>query len=123
MNRLKFVSIAVACLLFNPSAVVAKGKTVTVLAPVSCAEWVEGREEEKAVEPFKIRMLSIRNQFWLLGFVSGLNAGADGPNILESVDASLVFDWIDRYCAKNPKSDLFDGANRFLVDILRKGRK
>ncbi len=84
---------------------------------------MQGREEEKVVKPFKINILYIRNQFWLLGFVSGLNSGIDGPNLLESVDGPLVFDWMDKFCADNPKSDLYDGANSLLLEVIRKRRK
>jgi len=60
-------------------------------------------------------------QFWLLGLVTGMNAMLDDdPDLLDTVNSTLIVDWISRYCAANPEADLFEGATKFLIEVRKK---
>lgn len=100
-----------------------KDREITILAPIRCPDWIEGRKEDNSVKLSNFNFLGFRNKFWILGLVTGLNSNRSGPNLLESVDSELIFDWLDAYCAKNPSAELFDGAKEFLNEVSRQRRQ
>jgi hypothetical protein len=94
-------------------------KKVSVLAVISCADWSSRRASLD--DPPGIRSArEAAPTFWLLGFLSGLNAADGGGDALGAIDGETVADWIDVYCAKNPGKDLFDGANALYEKLKRK---
>ena len=111
------------CILLAPGLSRAKSRTITIMGPVSCTEWISGREERKSLEPGKLKITAIRTEAWLTGLLTGLNSGLPGADLLASVNAQLAFDWMDRFCARNPNSDLYDGATELLKDVAMQRRK
>lgn len=85
--------------------------TYTLLGSVvsRCDEWTSNREEERNDKiGGKIGVLA--NIQASLGYLSGTNqmAVAYGKkNILKGVDAEMVTDWLDQYCAKHPEQNLY----------------
>ncbi|QHJ00967.1 hypothetical protein GT347_25050 [Xylophilus rhododendri] len=122
MSRI-FVLIFAA--LVTPGALAAneKGKPITILAPISCVDWVDGRKTDSEIGLMKFYSASVRNEFWLLGLINGLNAKLNSPDLLASVDAKLVFAWMDRYCSTNKSEDIFKGAEEFLDQVAQKIRR
>lgn len=101
-----------------------EAREVTILAPVECTDWSSKRNTEGDVSFGGDAIARIRMQFWLLGLVTGMNAMLDDdPNLLDTVNSTLIFDWISRYCAEEPEADLFEGATKFLMEVRKKSRK
>jgi len=99
-------------------------KSITILAPISCAKWNEGKLERTKIKPMDYNLMPRLSEFWLLGLITGLNANHPAKvNLLNSVDSSLIFDWMDRYCQKDPTSDVFSGAESLLSEIERKSKR
>lgn len=99
-------------------------KSITILAPISCAKWTDGRLERTKVKPLDYDLTPRLSEFWLLGLITGLNANHPAKaNLLNSVDSSLIFDWMDRHCQKDPMSDVFSGAESLISEIERKSRR
>lgn len=82
------------CLSFPVSAVESRGAR-------SCAGWQEGRLAEK--EGYS-RAAEI-DQTWLVGYLSGLVAGA-GLDFLAGTDNATLFALADAYCAATPAGNL-----------------
>jgi hypothetical protein len=122
MNR-RIATFMTYLILFLASAAYAKNTTVTILAPVTCSEWLQGRKIDKEVGPITFNHLGARNEFWLLGLVTGMNAGLSGPNLLASMDSALIFDWTDRYCVQNPQSSVFTGVQDLFIKVLQKRKR
>lgn len=123
MNRLtrRFTALLIIAM---PLCTFGAQKSITILAPIGCIKWVEGRSERTKVKPLDYNLIPHVNEFWLLGLVTGLNANYPAKqNLLASVDSSLVFDWMDRYCQKNPTSDVFSGAESLLTEIEKKSKR
>ena len=110
MNRLiAYISFALI-FFFAMNSSYAGQRAITIMAPRTCSTWITERKEADS-----LKMLTSRSETWLLGVMSGLNAGLDSDkNLLSSVNSSLVF---DKYCAKNPKADVFDGAVQLILEL------
>jgi hypothetical protein len=122
MNR-RIATFVTCLVLFFAHSAYAKNTTVTVLAPVTCSEWLQGRKIDKEVRPLTFNHLGSRNEFWLLGLVTGMNAGLGEHNFLASMDSSLIFDWMDRYCDQNPQSNVFTGVQDLFIKVLQKRKR
>lgn len=118
MNRV--VALVLSLLISAAFPAERKENAITVLAPVTCADWIKGRKEKTEVKPLEFSTAAAMNEFWLLGLLSGMNAGLGGPNLLSSVDSTLVFDWMDRYCTRKPTASVFAGAEDLLAEVARR---
>ena len=100
---------------------VATSRTITVLASRSCAQWVEDKRSAALEGTTGSAWFTVAlNRRWLLGYVSGLNAAyPSDKNLLAAVNAAIVEEWIDKYCAQNPKKDLIDGAERLMAELAK----
>ena len=117
------VGLLLASLLAVTGAAHGKGKSITILAPISCAEWQEGRKVEKNVDTTSLNVKGTLQRFWLLGLITGLNSKSDKPNLLDSIDSTLIFDWMDRYCSQNQEATVFTGAEELLTQVSRRVRR
>lgn len=122
MNRHAFRALFFLLLILTSTAH-GKGKAITVLAPISCLEWLEGRKADKEVKPMNFNHAGVRNEFWLLGLVTGLNANLDEPDLLSNINSALIFDWMDRYCSQNQGASVYKGAEELLAQISRRIRR
>lgn len=114
------VCLLMSLLLFLVGTAYGKGKRITILAPVTCADWIDGRKASREIKPLSFNYAGMRNEFWLLGLVTGLNANLNEPNLLDSVDSNLIFDWMDQYCDRNQSASVFRGADELLVQMSRR---
>lgn len=120
----EFWIVALSGLLATSTAAAQTGqRAITILAPVTCSEWIDGRKAGREVKPLSFNYSGTRNEFWLLGLVTGLNAGLEGSDLLRSLDSALIFDWMDRYCGRNRTSSLFDGAEELLSQVARRTKQ
>ena len=71
----------------------------------SCGEWVAQRK--------KAETLALANASWLIGYLSGLDAGS-GRNVLAGRDNATVFSWMDKYCREHPLKDVAAGGSALL---------
>jgi hypothetical protein len=99
----------------------AESKEITILAPISCQDWLDAQSEKTKVNVTSVPLRSHTQHFWLLGLVTGLNANyPTRKNLLSAVDGNLVFDWMDNYCSKNKSSSVFAGANALIEEISKR---
>lgn len=90
---------------------------VTSLGAHSCDQWSQNRfQASKSSAPIE-RIGALFGETWILGFMSGINAAWPEVDLLETVDANLVFDWVDKHCAKNPKDNLFKAGNALALEL------
>jgi hypothetical protein len=70
----------------------------------SCGTWVKERAAKS--DAFE--------RTWLLGYLSGLAAGADqnfwGRQGVNSLDNESVYLWMDNYCRANPLKEVSEGG-------------
>lgn len=67
----------------------------------SCANWQEGRLEENQGYSRKAEI----DQTWLVGYMSGLVAGA-GLDFFKGTENGALFALVDAYCVDTPTGDL-----------------
>ena len=88
---------------------------VTVLGAVenSCADWITARDRKNAQA----------YEFWLLGYVSGLNMSQDHSiDFLSGIKANSLALWMDKYCRENPLKTIPDGAFQLIEELTGKKR-
>jgi hypothetical protein len=55
---------------------------------------------------------------WVLGFVSGVNAGqSDDTDFLVEPDGLAIFAWLDSYCPQHPLDKLISANNALIYDL------
>ncbi len=74
---------------------------VTARGARACAAWNDNRIEQREGRPFKAEV----HQTWLVGYLSGLAAGA-GVDFLFDVGNESLFAMVDQYCRTNPAAHL-----------------
>ena len=99
----------------------ATAKTITLIGPRSCSYWLKNRGSEKTVPYSSIQSIgAMSDSTWLFGFVSGYNAAyPTDKNLLAEIDADTISLWMDRYCADNPKSDLYNGTHKLFEELQK----
>ena len=94
-----------------PASAMDKNQSFIILGPgsVSCGAWTERRRSESS-GPF---------QFWLLGYITGINqfAAFGIEDISEGTDASGLFGWIDNWCRDHPLDTLNKAATHLAIDL------
>jgi len=88
---------------------------VTVLGAVenSCADWITARDRKNAQA----------YEFWLLGYVSGLNMSQDHSiDFLSGIKANSLELWMDKYCRENPLKTIPNGAFQLVEELTGKKR-
>jgi hypothetical protein len=79
----------------------------------SCADWVTARDRKKAQA----------YEFWLTGFVSGINMSNDYSNdFLSGIKANSLELWMDKYCRENPLKTVPEGALQLVQELAGKKR-
>jgi len=91
----------------------AQAANVTLRGASNCAIWTQERAQQRAQY----------EKAWLSGYFSGLAMGTDvnfwGVAGRNEIDNEAVWQWIDRYCAENPKSSLVTGAEKLFLERFR----
>jgi len=95
-------------------------RAVTTQGAPSCGAWVSDRkaESDKKTES----SLAMFDEFWLVGFLSGLSVGAD-MDILRGAEAHSLFLWMDKYCSDHPLDGVGDGAMALAHELKAKMSK
>ena len=96
-------------------------RTITVMANRTCKTWIDDRAKREAVDRSIYDWFpAATSEHWLLGLLTGLNAGTDiDVNLLNDVDSQLVFDWMDKYCKEHPDQDVYNGAEELVLDLVK----
>jgi hypothetical protein len=89
-------------------------RTVTVWGRSNCMEWMH---ERKSAEDISV----IANIRWVEGYLSALNKVVPGGDRLGNIDAAVFEDWIDEFCARNPRMDLGDAADDLFLRLSSNG--
>ncbi len=85
----------------------------TILGAIdnTCADWVTARDRKKAQA----------YEFWLTGFVSGINISNDYSNdFLRGIKANSLELWMDKYCRENPLKTIPEGALQLVTELAGK---
>lgn len=90
--------------------VVHGANAVTVRGGPSCADWLN---ERKATP----NALS-HNEFWLLGYISGL-AVATNANVLRNTANTSLMSWVDSYCRSNSLHNLEEAGGQLFLELRR----
>jgi hypothetical protein len=122
-SRINQIAILVSlALLALPCVGDSSGKKTMIFGYRTCEMWTKDRIKNASGE------YSLRKTFddtWLLGFISGINAATSTyfDNPMGNVDSTIIFDWMDKYCAAHPDRDISDGGIELfnkLVDFSKK---
>jgi len=87
----------------------------TILGAVenSCADWITERDRKNAQA----------YEFWLMGFVTGLNVSKDHrDDFLSGIKANSLELWMDKYCRENPLKTIPQGAFQLIEELTGKKR-
>tara|TARA_R100001129_G_C5188855_1_gene210140 strand:+ start:331 stop:663 length:333 start_codon:yes stop_codon:yes gene_type:complete len=79
----------------------------TILGSVDCPDVVREDEDES---------FRLANQFWVLGYITARNFGADA-DVGTGVEDDVIYGMMLAFCKKNPNNDMDDAANR-VYEIL-----
>jgi hypothetical protein len=87
---------------------------VTARGARACSAWNDNRVEERAGFPFKAEV----HQTWLVGYLSGLAAGA-GVDFLAGSGNEALFLRVDEYCRANPTAHLGLAGTAIARDLMQ----
>lgn len=87
---------------------------VTIRGFSSCGEWVE----EHSPIP-KSTDERVSQEFWLLGFLSGVAALSE-DDILRGTDNASLYLWMTNYCKANPLNSVGKGAGALYFELKEK---
>jgi hypothetical protein len=104
-------SLMLLSVLFSSAATAA---AIVVRGGSSCGQWVQERSADG--KP------GASNEFWLLGYMSGL-AAASGTDALRDTDAAYIELWMDNYCKANPLKRVDDGGDDLFIELKKKTRQ
>ena len=79
---------------------------------VTCDQWLADRK----ANAWEITA----DQFWLLGYLSGLAVGLD-EDILNGATTDAVFSWMDSYCVTHAAKGVGDAANAYARELIDTG--
>lgn len=71
------------------------------MGEASCSAW----PKDQAYDDYDKALLLN----WVLGWLS--RSGAEGPDLLASVDQAAISQWLDSYCASHPDDNLITAAH------------
>ena len=77
-----------------------------------CGTWVKERAVDKS-------WLTIVNEGWLIGYLSGLAAGKD-KDILKGTDNDSIFLWMDNYCKERLLERVDNGVIELFFELINK---
>lgn len=98
---------------------IALSKEITILHPISCADWNKAEIERTKVSKKPVFSADLINHVWLLGLLTGLNSGiSTNKNYLQNIDGKTAIDWVTNYCKNNPKNDVFDAASKLILTLV-----
>ncbi len=87
--------------------------TILGAAEDSCADWITARDRKDAQA----------YEFWLLGFVTGLNVSKDHrDDFLSGIKGNSLGLWMDKYCRENPLKSIPQGAFQLIEELTGKKR-
>jgi hypothetical protein len=85
---------------------------VTIGDP-DCAQWTKGQSRPV--------LLNQPDRAWALGVLTGLNQNNFYKNALRKISsAEQVWRWMDSYCKDNPLSNVTEGANKLMMELVNK---
>lgn len=124
MSKTKILIVISLLQTFSWPIAQAENREITVLAPSTCREWTTARSTRTKVKTSYAETMQLHSlQMWYLGLITGLNASyPTSKNLLENVDSSLLFDWMDRYCSENDTGTVYRGAKNF-IDMMEERPK
>ncbi|MFB9158584.1 hypothetical protein [Chromobacterium violaceum] len=117
MNKTLILAILLTLIAW-PQAALPEIKKITTVGEVTCKDWISSQEHYHKDMSAGSGIERLANIAWLHGLITGLNANYPSKkNLLNSVDAQLIDDWVDSYCKKNSSSDVYNAANSLLINI------
>jgi hypothetical protein len=97
------------------SAAAGNGGSVFGVGNASCGHWTEAR---------KMHMANVEEQ-WVAGFLTGTNGILFTDmhvEILDDMDASGLFAWIDNWCSANPLNHIAHAASTLMLELMIKAK-
>lgn len=83
---------------------------VTVRGGPSCTDWLKERQTSNGN--------GNHNEFWLLGYLSGIAVASDTDILRNSTNGSLM-SWIDGYCRTNSLHNLEQAGGELFYELKR----
>jgi hypothetical protein len=102
--------------LFIASSHAEERGSYTSIGKLSCKDW---RDDRRKDEKDNKKFWSIHGTFWILGFMTAINALEDKKDLLADVNVDTLVAWTDKYCRENPNKDVLDSS----IELTLKLRK
>ena len=108
-----------ACLIALAVVICTNANATKLLTPElnSCDSWINERTRRDTQV----------QQFWVLGFLSGINveasATAGAPDFLRSIDAGAVWASIDTYCRAHPLDSVSRAALAITTELIQRAKR
>ena len=86
----------------------AVSQEVAIFGGSDCGQWVANSKSNFSLKA------------WLLGYISGLNAGLGSPRndrLVKINSAEQIFLWMDNFCQKNPLKTVQEGGNALYSEL------
>lgn len=77
-----------------------------------CGEWLESRQAQTALP----------DEYWLLGYLSGLALGT-GLDVLNGVKSASLAAWVDNYCKQYPLENLSTAGSKLFDELKARYRR
>jgi hypothetical protein len=92
----------------------ANSHAVSVRGAPSCGNWITERSSAN-------KWYGIANNYWLNGYLSSY-AKSTSQDILKNMDNEAVKLWMDNYCKEHPLSEIDDGADLLIKQLMMKSK-
>jgi hypothetical protein len=90
--------------------------TITFAANISCGTWTAYRRSTTLDETLG----RAKSEGFVVGFLSGLNALKNVPEILSGLDEGALYAWMDNHCAAHPLEAIPEAATILANELLKK---
>lgn len=110
-NIKKLATVLLGCCVFSLSHA---QTVVTTRGARACGDWNAERIEEREGRMLKAQV----HQTWLVGYLSGMAAGA-GVDLLSGVANEPLFAMVDEYCGANPAANLAQAGTDVARNLMQ----
>lgn len=107
----KIVTVLLGCCVFSLSHAQA---VITMRGARACSDWNQDRIEEREGHTLNAEV----HQTWLVGYLSGMAAGA-GVDLLSGVANEPLFVMVDEYCGANPAANLAQAGTDVARNLMQ----
>jgi hypothetical protein len=82
---------------------------------ISCGEWTKERQKHRAV--------TVSDEAWLAGYLSGYSVYDGGDVINKDLDRGARAAWVSNYCLNHPLDSISIAADELILELKRRASR